>query len=177
MRHQNQFRKLGRSSTHRKALLRGMATSLILKDSIETTLPKAKELRPVVEKLVTLGKKDSHHSRLLALKVLYRINTTHVGNANKVSAMHRLFEEIAPRYADRNGGYTRIIRTRKRPGDNAQMAVIQFVEGSVVTKEPKKKQRRVVKSAAAAKDAPVAKESAAKASKKSSKAEGEKSAE
>lgn len=161
MRHNNQYRKLGRSSTHRKALLRNMATSLILKGHIETTLPKAKELRPVVEKLVTLGKTNSHHSRLKALKVLYRINTTHIGNAGKLSAMHRLFEEIAPSFAERKGGYTRIVRTRKRPGDNAQMAIIQFVEGKVEAKEPKKKQRKVVKDAAAAKGA-----TAAKASKK-----------
>lgn len=164
MRHQNQFRKLGRSSTHRKALLRNMATSLILTGQIETTLPKAKELRPVVEKLVTLGKKNTHHARLQALKVLYRINTQHVGNANKLSALHRLFEEIAPQYSTRLGGYTRIIRTRKRPGDNAQLAVIQFVEGTVVAKETKKK-RRVVKDA-----------TAAKASAKSEKASAEKAA-
>ena len=138
-----------------------MATSLILTGQIETTLPKAKELRPVVEKLVTLGKKNTHHARLQALKVLYRINTQHVGNANKLSALHRLFEEIAPQYSTRLGGYTRIVRTRKRPGDNAQLAVIQFVEGTVDAKEPKKKQRRVVKDAAAAKGSAKSEKAAA----------------
>ena len=126
-------------------MLRNLATNLVLHDSIETTVPKAKELRRVADKLVTLAKTDSHHNRRLVMKYLFAINTNEKGNAKKLTPMHRLFTEIAPRYVDRNGGYTRVIRAGKRPGDNADMAVIAFVEGTVAKKE--KKKRRVRKTA------------------------------
>lgn len=100
----------------------------------------------IADKLVTLAKKNTLHARRQAMSYLYAINREAEGNAQKWTAVHRLFEEIAPRYAERNGGYTRVIRTRKRPGDNTQMAMIEFVEGSVAVKPEKKRKRRVVRS-------------------------------
>lgn len=152
MRHHKAFRNLGRTSGHRKALLRNLATSLVLHNQIETTLPKAKELRRVADKLVTLGKKGTLHARRQAMEVLFAVHRTEAGNKEKLSAVHRLFTEIAPRYSERNGGYTRVIRTRKRDGDNAQMAIIQFVEAELAVKEqtPRRRRRAVKKSADAA---------------------------
>ena len=147
MRHKNAFRKLNRSTAHRRALLRNLATSLVLHNRIETTLPKAKELKRVADKLVTLGKKNTLHSRRQAMGYLFAINRAATGNAQKLTAVHKLFEEIAPRFAERNGGYTRVVRTRKRDGDKAQLAVIEFVEESV-KQAPKKRARRVVKKSA-----------------------------
>jgi large subunit ribosomal protein L17 len=147
MRHNKPLKKLNRTPAHRKALLRNLATSLVLHDSIETTLPKAKALKRVADKLVTLGKTDTLHRRRTAMKYLFAINREATGNAQKLTPVHRLFEEIAPRYADRNGGYTRVLRTRKRDGDKAQMAVVQFVEAEVKSAEPKRKRRVVKKSA------------------------------
>ncbi|MCL4125746.1 UNVERIFIED_CONTAM: hypothetical protein GTU68_047155 [Idotea baltica] len=136
MRHKKANSKLGRTPSHKRALLRNLATSLVIHDRIETTLPKAKALRRVADKLVTLGKRNTLHHRRQAMSFLF-----------KRTAVHKLFEEIAPRYEERNGGYTRVVRTRKRPGDNAQMAIIEFVEaGSGVTEEPTRKKRRVKKS-------------------------------
>jgi large subunit ribosomal protein L17 len=146
MRHKKAFRKLGRNPSHRRALLRNMATSLVLHDQIETTLPKAKELKRVADKLITLGKTDSLHRRRQAMTYLTAINREAEGNAQKWTAVHKLFTELAPRFSERNGGYTRVIRTRKRDGDKAQMAVIQFVEETLETKAPKRRRRRVSKS-------------------------------
>ncbi len=142
MRHGKVFGKLGRSPAHRRALLRNLATSLILHDSIETTLPKARELKRVADKLVTLGKNDTLHARRQAMAYLFAVNRTQTGNTNKLTAVHKLFTEIAPRYTERNGGYTRVVRTRIRPGDKAQLALIQFVEEAVQKKE--RRRRRVV---------------------------------
>lgn len=150
MRHQKAFRKLGRDVPHRKALLRNLATSLVLNDKIETTLPRAKELKRVADKLVTLGKKNSLHARRVAMQFLFEINKHEEGNAQKRTAVHRLFTEISPRYSERNGGYTRVVRTRKRAGDNAQLAVIEFVESELKSQEPKRKKRRVKKEEAPA---------------------------
>lgn len=149
MNHRKAFRKLNRTPAHRRALFRNMATSLVLNNQIETTLPKAKELKRIADKLITLGKKNNLHSRRQAMGYLFAINRHAQGKAQKLTAVHKLFEELAPRYADRNGGYTRVLRTRKRPGDKAQMAIIQFVEGSVQRTE-KRRKRRVVKSAESA---------------------------
>lgn len=153
MRHKNSFRKLNRTSAHRRALLRNMATSLILHERIETTLPKAKELKRVADKLVTLGKKNTLHARRQALAFLMPINREAEGNAKKDTAVHKLFTEIAPKFSNREGGYTRVLRGRTKPsgkrldarraGDNAPMAIIEFVEAEVQKKA--KKKRRVVK--------------------------------
>jgi large subunit ribosomal protein L17 len=117
MRHGNAHRKLNRTAEHRKAMFANMAAALIKHEQITTTLPKAKELRPVVEKLITLGKRGGLHARRQAI--------SQIGSETLVK---RLFETIAPRYAQRNGGYLRIMKAGFRQGDNAAMAVIEFVE-------------------------------------------------
>jgi large subunit ribosomal protein L17 len=117
MRHGKSGRKLNRTASHRKALFANMASSLIEHEQIVTTLPKAKELRPIVEKLVTLGKRGDLHARR---QVISQIRSDAMAK--------RLFEEIAPRYASRNGGYLRIMKAGFRHGDNAAMAVIEFVD-------------------------------------------------
>ncbi len=117
MRHGRSGRRLNRTSSHRKAMFSNMAASLIEHEQITTTLPKAKELRPIVEKLVTLGKRGDLHARRQAISA--------IGNDQLVK---RLFDTIAPRYAQRNGGYLRIMKAGFRHGDNAAMAVIEFVD-------------------------------------------------
>jgi large subunit ribosomal protein L17 len=117
MRHGRSGRRLNRTSSHRKAMFTNMAASLIEHEQITTTLPKAKELRPIVEKLVTLGKRGDLHARRQAI--------SQVGSAVLVK---RLFDTIAPRYAERHGGYLRIMKAGFRFGDNAAMAVIEFVD-------------------------------------------------
>ena len=117
MRHGRSGRRLNRTSSHRKAMFTNMAASLIELEQITTTLPKAKELRPIVEKLVTLGKRGDLHARRQAI--------AQVGSAVLVK---RLFDTIAPRYAERNGGYLRIMKAGFRFGDNAALAVIEFVD-------------------------------------------------
>ena len=141
MRHKNAFKKLNRTGAHRRALLRNLATALVINDSIETTLPKAKALKRVADELVTLGKKNTLAARRQAMGYLFAINREAEGSQKKWTAVHRLFEEIAPRYVERHGGYTRVIRTRKRDGDKAQLAVIQFVEAGVKKEEKKRKRR------------------------------------
>ncbi|MBP9838614.1 MAG: 50S ribosomal protein L17 [Proteobacteria bacterium] len=145
MNHQNGLKKLNRTASHRKALIRNLATALVIHNQIETTLPKAKVLKKVADKLVTLGKRKTLHARRQAMGMLFEINRTQKGNAHKDTAVHKLFAEIAPRYEERNGGYTRVLRTRKRPGDNTQMAVIQFVEATTQAAAPKRRKRKVVK--------------------------------
>lgn len=117
MRHGKSGRRLNRTASHRKALFSNMAASLIEHEQITTTLPKAKELRPIVEKLVTLGKRGDLHARRQAASAI-----------GSEDAAKRLFDIIAPRYATRNGGYLRIMKAGFRHGDNAAMAVIEFVE-------------------------------------------------
>lgn len=117
MRHRISGRKLNRTSQHRKAMLANMANALIKHEQIRTTLPKAKELRPVVEKLITLGKRGSLHARRQAHSVL---------RDNAMTA--KLFDTLAGRYADRAGGYTRVLRAGHRFGDAAPMAIIELVE-------------------------------------------------
>jgi len=147
--HRKTFRKLGRNSAHRRALFRNMATSLILHQKIETTLCKAKELRRVVEKMVTLGKRGSLHARRQAMAFLQPINRTESGFSEKRTAVHQLFEEIAPRFQERNGGYTRITKTGSRKGDRAPMAVIEFVT-EPLEKKGDRRRRRVIKPLAGA---------------------------
>ena len=117
MRHKHGYNKLGRDSAHRRAMLRNMATSLINEGRITTTLPKAKELRRFVEKIVTLGKKGDLLSRRKTISIL---------QDKKMSK--KVFDILADRYKNRNGGYTRIIKLGNRFGDNAPTAVIEFVD-------------------------------------------------
>ncbi len=118
MRHRLSGRKLNRTSAHRKAMFRNMAVALLKHEQIKTTLPKAKELRGVVDRLVTLGKRGTLHTRRQALS---RLN-------NDAVITEKLFATLAERYADRDGGYTRVLRAGFRYGDNAPMAVIELVD-------------------------------------------------
>ena len=117
MRHSKGYRRLNRTHEHRKALWANMAGSLIEHEQIKTTLPKAKELRPIVEKLITLGKRGDLHARRLAASRLKQ--DQHVA---------KLFEVLGPRFADRKGGYVRIMKAGFRYGDMAPMAIIEFVD-------------------------------------------------
>ena len=117
MRHGKAGRKLNRTSSHRKAMFANMAASLILHEQIVTTLPKAKELRPIVEKLVTLGKRGDLHARRQAISQI-----------RDVAMVSKLFDTIGERYKDRQGGYTRVLKAGFRYGDSAPMAVIEFVD-------------------------------------------------
>ena len=117
MRHGMSGRKLNRTSSHRKALISNMANALIKHEQIKTTLPKAKELRPVVEKLVTLGKRGDLHARRQVFAVLRDDGMT-----------RKLFDALAERYAGRQGGYTRVLKAGHRYGDAAPMAIIEFVD-------------------------------------------------
>jgi large subunit ribosomal protein L17 len=117
MRHGCAGRQFGRDSGHRKALLRMLVSSLVKNEKIETTTAKAKEIRPLVEKMITLAKRGDLHARRQALSFIH-----------DESIVSSLFAEIAPRFSSRNGGYTRIVPTRNRPGDAAPMAVIELVD-------------------------------------------------
>jgi len=120
MRHRKSGRKLGRNSSHRKAMFRNMATSLVCHEMIRTTVPKAKELRRVVEPLITLAKVDGVANRRLAFNRL-----------RDKEAVGKLFNDLGPRFKDRPGGYLRILKTGPRPGDAAPMAIVQLVDGPV----------------------------------------------
>ena len=117
MRHRKSGRKLGRNSSHRKAMFRNMSTSLLLHETIKTTVPKAKELRRVVEPLITLSKKDSVANRRLAFSRL-----------RDKEIVGKLFSEIGPRFIERPGGYLRILKLGPRAGDAAPMAMVQLVD-------------------------------------------------
>jgi large subunit ribosomal protein L17 len=129
MRHLLKGRKLRRTTAHREALLRNLVTSLFDKERITTTTAKAKEARPLAEKLITLGKKGTLHARRQVLAVLY-----------KESTAVRLFDVIAPRFTERPGGYTRVVKLGARKGDAAEMAVLELV-GSEFKKKAKKKDK------------------------------------
>ena len=120
MRHRKSGRKLGRNSSHRKAMFRNMATSLVRHEMIKTTVPKAKELRRVVEPLITLAKVDGVANRRLAFNRL-----------RDKEAVGKLFSDLGLRFKDRPGGYLRILKTGPRPGDAAPMAIVQLVDGPV----------------------------------------------
>ncbi|WLR42009.1 50S ribosomal protein L17 [Bacillus carboniphilus] len=115
-------RKLGRTSDQRKAMLRGLATDLIISERIETTESRAKELRSVVEKMITLGKRGDLHARRQAASFIYKKEAN-----EEQDALQKLFAEIAPRYEERQGGYTRIMKLGPRRGDGAEMVVIELV--------------------------------------------------
>jgi len=117
MRHRKKGRELSRTSSHKKAMLRNMATSLIRHERIRTTEAKAKELRPVVEKLITLGGVDDVHSRRRARRMI-----------QDRAALQKLFDEIGPRFRERPGGYTRILKLGARKGDGAELAIIELTE-------------------------------------------------
>ena len=123
MRHGFKGRRFARSVSHRKSMFANLAVSLLEHEQIVTTLPKAKDLRPIVEKLVTLGKRGDLHARRQVI--------AQIGNEGVV---RRLFDTLAPRYATRNGGYLRIMKAGFRPGDNAAMAVIEFVDRDTAAK-------------------------------------------
>ena len=129
MRHGIAKRKLNRTSSHRIAMLENMAVSLIKNETIKTTLPKAKELKKIVDKYITLGKKGSLHSRRQAISRL-----------KQNSAVIKLFETLAPRYKEGNGGYTRVLKAGFRYGDAAPLAVIEFVDRDVSAKGAKDKE-------------------------------------
>ena len=149
MRHRNSGKRLGRNTSHRKAMLRNMVTSLLEHEKITTTDARAKELRPLTEKLITLAKRGDLHARRLATEVIRDRKT-----------VAKLFERIAPRYADRPGGYTRIIKLGHRLGDNAALSLIALVEEAVTPKAKQKapKAAPVKKTAPAPVAAPVVEE-------------------
>ncbi|MFI4889979.1 MAG: 50S ribosomal protein L17 [Steroidobacterales bacterium] len=126
MRHRNSGRQLSRNSSHRHALLRNMAASLLRHETIRTTVPKAKELRRVVEPLITLAKVDSQAKRRLAFSRLRDLNV-----------VEKLFTDLGPRFKARAGGYTRILKMEPRPGDSADMALMQLVESAAAPVAPK----------------------------------------
>ena len=124
MRHGKAHRKLNRTSEHRRAMFANMAAALIKHEQIVTTLPKAKDLRPIVEKLVTLGKRGDLHARRQAASYI----RNEVANAEtNQDAVQKLFSDIAPRYEERQGGYTRIMKLGPRRGDGAPMVIIELV--------------------------------------------------
>jgi len=128
MRHAKAGRRLGRKTSHRIAMFRNMVTSFFNHEKITTTDAKAKELRPIAEKLITLAKRGDLHARRLAASYIRDTKT-----------VAKLFSQIAPRYQERDGGYTRIIKLGIRPGDNAEISIIELVEETLVKKAPKKK--------------------------------------
>jgi len=128
MRHLNAGKQLSRNSSHRRAMLRNMVTSLLEHEQIQTTAVKAKQVRPIVEKMITLAKRGDLHARKQALAYL-----------QEKRVAHRLFEELGGRLADRQGGYVRIVKTGTRRGDGAPMSLIQLVNMKEKTKTQNKK--------------------------------------
>src|SRR5436309_1981114 len=131
MRHGRNLRKLGRTTAHRKALLRNLSTSLFDKERIATTLVKAKELRPFAEKLITLARKDNLHSRRMASRSI-----------QDRAVVRKLFDTLGPRFAQRNGGYSRILKLGWRQGDGAEMAILELLGSEPnFDKGPKKRKK------------------------------------
>lgn len=136
MRHQVKKGNLGRDTAHRRALLRNLVTSFLEKERIRTTLPKARAARPLAEKMITLAKRNTLHARRQALSYL-----------TKESAVKRLFEEVGPRFTERPGGYTRIVKLEPRAGDGASMAMLELVGSEFKKKQKKKKDKEAKKPA------------------------------
>jgi large subunit ribosomal protein L17 len=159
MRHQLSGRQLSRNAPHRQAMLRNMSVSLLRHETIRTTLPKAKELRRVVEPLITLGKSDSDSHRKLAFARL-----------RDRSVVDKLFADLGPRFRARPGGYTRILRMMPRPGDSAPMALMQLVDGAAIEETKAAPKDAAAKGkrgkSAPAQAAPAQKAAAKKAAKK-----------
>ncbi len=137
MRHLVQKKKLGRNTAQRRALLRSLVTSFLEKERIRTTLAKAKAARPLAEKMITLAKKDTLHAKRQTLRFIY-----------KKPVVKKLFEEIGPRFSERPGGYTRIIKIGPRAGDGAEMAILELLGSEFEKKAKKKKEKRKAKSKA-----------------------------
>jgi large subunit ribosomal protein L17 len=138
MRHANAHRKLNRKPEHRRAMFANMAAALIRHEQIVTTLPKAKDLRPIVEKLVTLGKRGDLHARRQA-----------IAEMRDLAMVKKLFDVIGPRYKTRNGGYTRVLKAGFRYGDSAPVGVIEFVDREVEAKGRDDRSRHEAATAAA----------------------------
>lgn len=134
MRHRIKGRKLGRTTAHRTALLRNLVTSFLEKERVRTTLAKAKEARPLAEKMITLAKSGTLQSRRLALSFV-----------RKESAVKKLFDDLGPRFSERPGGYSRIVRLGPRPGDGADMAMLELVGSEFVKKVKKKKDKKDIR--------------------------------
>ena len=133
MRHLVKRKKLGRDTSHRRALLRNLVTSFLEKERIRTTLAKAKAARPLAEKMITLARKDTLHAKRQALGFIY-----------KKPVVKKLFEELGPRFSERPGGYTRIVKIGPREGDGAEMAILELI-GSEFKKKEKKKAKEKAK--------------------------------
>jgi len=131
MRHQVKRGNLGRTTAHRRALLRNLTTSFLERERIRTTLTKARETRPLAEKMITLAKRGTLHARRQALAYL-----------TKEAAVKKLFDEIGPRFAERPGGYTRIVKLDRRAGDGASMAMLELVGSEFKAKKKKKKEAK-----------------------------------
>jgi large subunit ribosomal protein L17 len=131
MRHQVKKGMLGRNTAHRRALLRNLVTSFLERERVRTTLAKARETRPIAEKMITLGKRGTLHARRQALAFM-----------TKESAVKKLFDDLAPRFKERPGGYTRIVKLDRRAGDGAAMAMIELVDAEFKAKTKKKKETK-----------------------------------
>jgi len=140
MRHRVKGKKLSRDSAQRKALLRNLVTSFLEKERIRTTLAKAKATKPIAEKMITLGKNNSLHSRRLALRFIY-----------KRDVVKKLFDDIGPRFSERPGGYTRIVKIGSRAGDGADMAILELIGTEFKKKDKKKTAAEKAKAAAKSK--------------------------
>jgi len=160
MRHQKAGKKLGRTASHRMALLRTLATQFFDRERLVTTLPKAKALRPFAEKIITLAKRESLHARRQALAVI-----------RKKAVVSKLFDDLAPRFADRNGGYCRIIRLGVRKGDAAERAVIELIGSEYKPPKVEKKKGGKKEKAEAAETKPVEKAEKAEKAQKAEKPE------
>ena len=131
MRHQVKKGMLGRNTAHRRALLRNMVTSFLEKERVRTTLAKARQVRPLAEKMITLGKRGTLHARRQALAYM-----------TKEAAVKKLFDDLGPRFKERPGGYTRIVKLDRRAGDGAEMALIELVDAVFKAKTKKKKETK-----------------------------------
>ena len=159
-------RKLGRPTDHRRAMLRGMVTYLLENGKVETTVTRAKEVRAMAEKMITIAKDNSLHSKRQVLAYV-----------TKEDVVKKLFDEIAPKYQDVKGGYTRIIKTGARRGDAAEMAILELVEPKVAEEAPAKKTNaRAAKKTASTKKAPAKKAEAPKKEEAKAEAKAEEKA-
>lgn len=151
MRHGIRQRKLGRNPAHRKALLRNLMNALVRSERVETTVAKAKELRPLADRLITLGKRNTLHARRRAFSILSDKSNT-----------DKLFSGLALRYAERPGGYTRIVRTGYRAGDGAELVILEYLPQAETKAEPKKGRKTAAPKQAAAKKKTTARKAAPK---------------
>jgi large subunit ribosomal protein L17 len=168
MRHRVAYRKLGRVTTHRVALLRNLATALFERERVRTTLMKAKELRPFAERLITLAKRedDRLHARRLVLR-----------DVHDVKIVKKLFETLSPRYATRPGGYTRILRLGPRKGDGAEMAILELLGSEYQPPKKEKGKKGEKKAAPKAEEKPPAEKATPRGKRAAKKPEGKAEAE